>query len=74
MKLPVVSVDIVLKQGEVGILQEPSILYEKRAYRIYGGGERAWWNLCWRRCPGVSSTLKTNRSGKTYSHTSKVGF
>ncbi|HWO41135.1 MAG TPA: hypothetical protein VNO43_04965 [Candidatus Eisenbacteria bacterium] len=37
-KLPAVSVDIVLKEGEVGIFQEPSILYETRAYRIYGGG------------------------------------
>ncbi len=37
-KLPAVSVEIVLKQGEVGIFQEPSILYETRPYRIYGGG------------------------------------
>jgi len=37
-KLPVVFVDIVLKKGEVAIFDEPSTLYETRAYRVYGGG------------------------------------
>lgn len=37
-RLPIVSVDIVLKEGEVGILQEPSTLMETRAFRVYGGG------------------------------------
>ena len=37
-KLPTTAVDIVLKNGEFGILQEPSILYESRSYRVFGGG------------------------------------
>jgi len=37
-KLPTVVVDIVLKDGEFGIFQEPSILYESRSYRVFGGG------------------------------------
>jgi hypothetical protein len=36
-KLPVIQVDVVLKEGEVGVFQEPSVLLETRAYRIYGG-------------------------------------
>jgi hypothetical protein len=36
-KLPVTQVDVVLKEGEVGVFQEPSVLLETRAYRIYGG-------------------------------------
>lgn len=37
-KLPAIPVNIILKPGEVGIFQEPSVLYESRAYRLYGGG------------------------------------
>lgn len=37
-KLPVVPVAVVLRQGEMGIFQEASTLYETRAYRLYGGG------------------------------------
>jgi hypothetical protein len=37
-ELPSVAVDIVLKDGEFGIFQEPSILYESRSYRVFGGG------------------------------------
>jgi hypothetical protein len=36
-KLPVTHVDVVLKAGEVGLFQEPSVLLETRAYRVYGG-------------------------------------
>jgi Bacterial protein of unknown function (DUF853) len=36
-KLPVTEVDVVLKDGEVGVFQEPSVLLETRAYRVYGG-------------------------------------
>jgi len=35
--LPITHVDVVLKEGEVGVFQEPSVLLETRAYRIYGG-------------------------------------
>lgn len=37
-RLPTTAVEIVLKSGEVGIFQEPSILYESRSYRVFGGG------------------------------------
>ena len=37
-RLPTMAVDIVLKSGEFGIFQEPSILYESRSYRVFGGG------------------------------------
>src|SRR5262245_24211783 len=36
-KLPVTQVDVVLKEGEMGVFQEPSVLLETRAYRVYGG-------------------------------------
>src|SRR5215510_1532346 len=36
-KHPITQVDVVLKEGEVGVLQAPSVLLETRAYRIYGG-------------------------------------
>jgi Bacterial protein of unknown function (DUF853) len=36
-KLLVTNVDVVLKKGEMGLFQEPSVLLETRAYRIYGG-------------------------------------
>ena len=35
--LPEISVSIVLKKGETGILQEQSNLFETRAQRLYGG-------------------------------------
>lgn len=35
--LPEIQVNIVLKKGEKGILQEASRLLESRAYRVYGG-------------------------------------
>lgn len=37
-QLPTTAVNIVLKSGEFGIFQEPSILYESRSYRVFGGG------------------------------------
>ena len=37
---PIVPVNVILKEGEVGILQEPSMLYEMQAYRLHGGGIR----------------------------------
>ena len=36
-KQPITQVDVVLKEGEVGVFQEPSVLLEIRAYRVYGG-------------------------------------
>lgn len=36
-RLPAATVDIVLKSGEIGLFQEPSVLYESRAYRVFGG-------------------------------------
>jgi hypothetical protein len=36
-QLPFTQVDVVLKEGEAGVFQEPSVLLETRAYRIYGG-------------------------------------
>jgi hypothetical protein len=36
--LPEISVSIVLKKGETGVLQEQSNLFETRAQRLYGGG------------------------------------
>ena len=40
-KSPIVPVNVVLNEGEVGILQEPSMLYETRVYRLNdGGGKR----------------------------------
>jgi hypothetical protein len=36
-KLPVAQVAVVLKKGETALLQEPSVLLETRAYRVYGG-------------------------------------
>ncbi|MBI2358050.1 MAG: hypothetical protein HYV04_03950 [Deltaproteobacteria bacterium] len=36
-KLTIIPVDIVLKKGEVGILQESSSLHETRSFRVYGG-------------------------------------
>jgi hypothetical protein len=36
-QLPFTQVDVVLKEGELGVFQEPSVLLETRAYRIYGG-------------------------------------
>jgi hypothetical protein len=35
--LPGTQVDVVLKEGEIGVFQEPSVLLETRAYRVYGG-------------------------------------
>jgi hypothetical protein len=37
---PIVPVNVILKQGEVGILQESSMFYEMQAYRVHGGGTR----------------------------------
>ena len=36
--LPPVETPIVLKDGECAFFQEPSILYESRSYRVFGGG------------------------------------
>ncbi|MGH7826681.1 MAG: hypothetical protein ACREQ7_16100 [Candidatus Binatia bacterium] len=36
--LPVTQVSVVLKEGELGVFEEPSVLFETRAYRLYGGG------------------------------------
>lgn len=36
-KAPIVPVNVILKEGEVGILQEPSMLYETRADRLDDG-------------------------------------
>jgi len=36
-KQPITQVDVVLKEGEVGVFQEPSVVLETRAYRVYGG-------------------------------------
>jgi hypothetical protein len=36
-KRPIVPVNVILKEGEVGILQEPSMLYETRTDRLYDG-------------------------------------
>ena len=37
---PIVPVNVILKEGEVGILQESSMLYVMQAYRVHGGGTR----------------------------------
>jgi hypothetical protein len=39
-KAPIVPVNVILKEGEVGILQEPSMLYETRASRLDHGQRR----------------------------------
>lgn len=36
--LPSIETTIVLKNGESAVFQEPSILYETRSYRVFGGG------------------------------------
>lgn len=36
--LPPIETAIVLKDGECAFFQEPSVLYESRSYRVFGGG------------------------------------
>jgi len=36
----IVPVNVILKQGEVGILQESSMLYVMQTYHVHGGGTR----------------------------------
>jgi hypothetical protein len=37
-QVPITRVDVVLKDGELGVFQESTVLLETRAYRVFGGG------------------------------------